>query len=116
MARSALFCVGSRKPRRQMKNEVIASLEEATIRYTGAELRQDDEDVFLQLCHLARGRPVDDMIEFSAYAMLKSLGWGHSSKAYQRLRDCIDRLKANALKVSLDTDGRTVEFGGIAYT
>lgn len=112
MARSALFCVGSRKPRRQFKNEVIASLEETTIRYTGAELRQDDEDVFLQLCHLARGRPVDEMIEFSAYAMLKGLSWGHSSKAYQRLRDCIDRLKANALKVHLVIDGKNVEFSG----
>lgn len=112
MARSALFCVGSRKPRRQFKNEIIASLEDTTLRYSGQELRQDDEDVFLQLCHLARGRPVDEMIEFSGYGMLKELGWGHSSKSYTRLRDCMDRLKANALKVAFTIDGKPVEFAG----
>jgi len=112
MARSSLFCVGSKKPRRQFQNEVIASLEETTIRYTGSELRQDDESVFLQLCHLARGRCVDEMIEFSAFSMLKELEWGDSARAYQRLRECIDRLKANALKVGFNIDGKTVEFSG----
>lgn len=113
MARSALFCVGSRAPRVQLKNALIASLSDTTIRYTGTELRQDDEDVFLQLCHLARGRSVDDMIEFSAYSMLKFLGWGFSAKSYTRLRECIERLKANALKVSVKLDEKKqVEFSG----
>lgn len=111
-ARSALFCVGSRSRRRHLKNEEIAALNDTVIRYTGTELRQDDEDVFLQLVHLARGKPVVDTVEFSAYAMLKELSWGHSSKAYERLRECIDRLKANALKVSFKVDGREIGFAG----
>lgn len=111
-ARSALFCVGSRSRRRHLKNEEIAALNDTVIRYTGTELRQDDEDVFLQLVHLARGRPVIDTVEFSAYGMLKELSWGHSSKAYERLRECIDRLKANALKVSFKVDGREIGFAG----
>lgn len=110
-ARSALFSVG-KGARRQLKNETIATLQDTQIRYTGTQLRQDDEDVFLQLIHLARGRPVVDFVEFSAYGMLKELAWWHSSRSYTRLRDCIERLKANALKITFNIDGRTVTFAG----
>lgn len=111
-ARSALFCVGSKATRRNLHNQPIAAMRDTVIRYTGMELRQDDEDVFLQLVHLARGRPSSELVEFSAYGMLKELGWGDSAKAYTRLRECLERLKANALKIEFNVAGRPVGFMG----
>lgn len=111
-ARSALFSVGSRSERKNLKNARIAALNDTVILYTGSELRQDDEDVFLQLVHLARGRPVADFVDFTAYSMLKELGWGHSSKSYTRLKECIDRLKANSLKVEVKNADRKGVFSG----
>ena len=112
IARSALFSVGSRAVRRNLKNAEIASFKDTLMTYTGSELRQDDEDVFLQLVHLMRGRPAVDIVEFSAYGMLKELGWGYSKRAYDRLRDCLDRLKANALKVESKDNGRPFVYSG----
>lgn len=113
-ARSALFCVGSRATRRNLNKAKIASFNDTEMFYTGSELRQDDEDVFLQLVHLMRGRTATDMVDFSGYGMLKELGWGYSKRSYDRLRDCLDRLKANALQVaSKDKDTAYVYSGSL---
>ncbi|UBM12731.1 plasmid replication initiator TrfA [Cupriavidus metallidurans] len=111
LARSALFnCNKASGQRKDYKNFPVASLPGAEITYTGEELRQDDADVFLEICHLARETPLGDRVEFTAYSMLKALGWGRSTKAYARLSNAIDRLKANMTKVKF-ADGRK-GFGG----
>ena len=55
-ARSALFNVANARKgeRSNVKRLEIAALRGISITYTGEELRQDDEDVFLQLLHIAR--------------------------------------------------------------
>lgn len=116
-ARSALFCIGSRSARRKMSNVLITSVRGSSVTYTGEELRQDDQDVFLQLVHLARGRTTEQLqhpVKFKAYRMLKELGWPFSKIGYKRLRDCIDRLKANSLKVRFvkSDRGRPATFAG----
>ncbi len=106
LVRSALFTIGnSRQKRSFRKDAVIAALGEVEITYTGEELRQDDEDVFLQLVHLARLAPLGETVEFTAHAMLKALRWSTDSRAYQRLRDSINRLAATGLSVSNDENG-----------
>lgn len=111
LARSALFTVGNRNQRRaNLKNKLVASLTGFGITYTGEELRQDDEDAFLQLLHICRRQPLGEPVEFKAHAMLNELKWGRSSKAYQRLRDSIQRLKACSLTVA--TDGGKRGFSG----
>lgn len=73
-ARSALFnCNKASGKRQDYKNYPVASLAGAEITYTGEELRQDDADVFLEICHLARETPLGDRVEFTAYSMLKAL-------------------------------------------
>ena len=57
-ARSALFCIGARSVRRMMNNVVISSVHHTEVRYTGEELRQDDQDLFLQLVSLGAARKV----------------------------------------------------------
>jgi len=100
LARSALFTIGnSSDPREQHKGTVIFALQGIEMSYTGEELRQDDEDVFLQLIHIARLQPISHGVEVAAHHLLKELGWGTGKADYLRLKATIDRLKANALKL-----------------
>ena len=109
-ARSALFTIGYRRtPRQHFKGEVVAAMGNTVITYTGEELRQDDETVLLQLIHMARLNPINKPVCFTSYSFLKEIRWStQGQNHYKRFSDCIDRLKANSLKV---TDGDT-SYGG----
>lgn len=101
MARSALFtCANQRTARAEFKREKIATVAGYDLHYTGTELRQDDEDVFLQIVHFARIQPLGDVVEISGNALLRALGWNSSAKSYTRLRDIIERLKEGTIKIS----------------
>ena len=103
LARSALFTAGNPSDQRDnLKNAEIYSVKGVKIFYTGEELRQDDEDVFLQIVHWARRFPLGDAVEFSAHSLLKALGWDTSSAGYSRLRDVLSRLKVTSVTVSAD--------------
>ncbi|MEA3413565.1 MAG: plasmid replication initiator TrfA [Pseudomonadota bacterium] len=102
-ARSALFTVGnSRRKREHFVQKTIDTFGNVEITYTGEELRQDDEDVFLQLLHISRISPLGEEIEFTAHQMLKSLNWPTNKPAYDRLRRTIHRLSATGVTVSAD--------------
>lgn len=106
LVRGALFTVGNcRHHRAYRKNMVIAVLGSTEINYTGEELRQDDEDVFLQIVHLARLSPLGTEVEFTGHSLLKALEWPTNSRSYNRLRDTITRLSATGLEVRSETHG-----------
>jgi hypothetical protein len=117
MARSALFNVaGHRAGKRELlKQKPIEALSGIAMTYTGEELRQDDEDVFLQLLHIGRSQDLGTVVRFTGYAMIKDLGWDNSSKGYNRLIECISRLKATSLELKVadpnGTDG-VMGYGG----
>lgn len=106
-ARSALFNVANARKgdRHNFKRKEIATVKGASITYTGEELRQDDEDVFLQILHIARVQELGTEVRFTAYALLNELGWTKNSASYRRLIDCLDRLKASAVAVTVDLPG-----------
>lgn len=106
IVRSALFTVGNKNQKRNyLKEAVIAALGDVQITYTGEELRQDDEDVFLQILHLSRSVPLGEPIDFTAYSMLQSLGWTTDGRAYDRLRRSLTRLNATSLNISKADQG-----------
>lgn len=113
-ARSALFAVGNRRDARQfLKDAPIAAVNGITITYRGEELRQDDEDVFLQLLHLARGQDVQTVVGFTAGAMLRELGWTRNSASMDRLVECINRMVASSISVTVsDHNGIRENFTG----
>lgn len=113
LARSALFSVARQnEPRQHLKERPITSVKGVEIFYTGEELRQDDEDVFLNLVHLARSQPLGHEVSFTAYSMLKSMGWPTSAPSYERLRLCILRLTANAVEIRFDVGSGKRGYGG----
>lgn len=100
IARSALFTARNRKQTRAtLRQAQIAIIGEGRISYTGEELRQDDETVWLQLIHLAKEQPLGKIVEFTPYAFIKAICWPIKGQSYLRLRDVLTRLQATALSI-----------------
>lgn len=105
IARSALFTVGNRKrstTRPHLRRVKVAALNGIGIEYTGEQLFQDDHDVFMQVCHIARMHPLGTVVRFTAFSMIKRLGWTETTSSYERLSTVLDRLKATALHVTFE--------------
>lgn len=105
LARSALFCVGNvrKGERKYFDRELIAATGGITLIYTGTELRQDDQDVFLQVLHMAKEQQLGENIKFTAWSMILALGWAKNIDSYERLSVCMNRLKATALRLTVET-------------
>lgn len=111
IVRSALFTARNAKtPRVYRDNEVLAVIGPGEIRYTGKELRQDDEDVLMCLVNLARklfgneelANPENRYrIPFTRGTLISELGWTRNARSYQRLRACLTRLKATELVIKI---------------
>ena len=106
LARCALFTSSGKGEARSMyKRQEIVAVQGYLIQYTGEELRQDDQDVFLQIVHLARMYPLGNEVEVTGHAILQALGWGRSTPNYDRLKNCIGRLVEGTVWVTFN-DGR----------
>ena len=103
-ARSALFSVANirAKERKNFKRHQIAALKGISITYTGEQLRQDDEDVFLQILHISRMQELGTEVRFTANSMIIELGWTRNASSYKRLIDCIDRMTASSIAVTVE--------------
>ena len=100
IVRSALFTAKNRKqPRENLKRAVVAVIGEGQITYTGEELRQDDETVWLQLIHLARENGLATPFQFTPYSFCLALNWSLTGQSYDRLDKCMTRLQATSLKI-----------------
>lgn len=99
--RSALFRVGDkREPRQMMQKAEIATVADYALSFTGEEFRIDDEDVLLQLLHLARGQEASEegfRVAFSSTQMLQTLKWGTGAAAHEKLRASIERLQSGSI-------------------
>jgi TrfA protein len=109
IARTSLFTAakhdsGSQKREFYEKPKQLASLSNITINYRGQELRQDDASVFMTLLHLARNTSLGEPVRFTAYSMLKELGWSVNSQEYRHLRECCERLQFTSLKISTNDE------------
>ncbi|NUX58705.1 plasmid replication initiator TrfA [Paraburkholderia youngii] len=93
LARSALFRVADpRKAREQFKDARVASWVRTEIRYSGEELRQDDQDVFMQLVHVMRKQELGNQVVVFGSDLLSALKWSDSQEQYDRLFHCIKRM------------------------
>ena len=100
IANSALFNARNRRQARvYLKQYEIAVIGNGKITFTGEELRQDDETIWLQLIHLAKERPLGNAVDFTPFSLCKAVGWSIDGRSYERLRQCLDRLQATSLSV-----------------
>lgn len=116
IVRSALFNARNRKtPREGYRQQPLAIIGEGKITYTGEELRQDDQTVWLQLLHQAKAQRVGDVVEFTPYSFCKAVGWSVGGASYQRLRDIFTRLQATSLSVYSQRLGQGVSLSMLPY-
>lgn len=116
--RSALFNARNRnQSRRYFRNEAIEIIDQsARISFTGEELRQSDESVWLQLIHLAKEVPIGSPVEFTAYSMVQSLRLAKSKPNpghVERLCESLRRMQATSLVVHSNRLGRGVSLSMI---
>ena len=108
--RSSLFAAVQGKDRRFMKEEVLASQNGITVKFTGEQLNQSDLDVWETLEHLARQHPLGHVRSFTAHGLLKALGLHTGNKDHKWLHSVIIRLTACAVQIT--HSGRTY-FGSL---
>ena len=102
LVRCAVFSAKNRKePRVSYLSAtplVLPLIGGGEIRYTGEDLRQDDETVWMQLVHMAK-ETRSEWITFTPYSLLKAINWPVKGDSYTRLLTSLRRLKANSLEV-----------------
>ena len=107
--RGALFAAIQGKTRQSgLSEQLIATQDGITIRYTGAQLDQADLDVWEQALHLVRTQALGTECHFTEKGFLKALGrqTGKSDRTW--LRSAISRLTVATVEIS---NGR-VTYGG----
>jgi hypothetical protein len=111
MLRSALFGAIRRGPRRDMENELIPSLSNLVIRYTGKRLDQADLDVYLGTLQFAQvqGVPLGRPIYCKDREFLRAIGRNTGKTDRNWLNEARTRLKANQVEILVSS---TKGYGG----
>lgn len=110
--RSALFGVFGKGARRYLEQVQVATTGDAQILYTGQRLDQGDLDVWEAILHLARRQPLGAQCEFTAYQLLRLICKTDTGGNRRTLHRRILRLKATALEMSCNVQGRRVTYIG----
>jgi hypothetical protein len=100
--RSALFSAIQSKDRKFLDRAVLGGQEGITVRFTGKQLNQEDLTLWETLVHLAKVQPLGNICEFTAYDILKTLGFGDSGKEREILHEGIIRLGACMVEILID--------------
>ena len=97
--RSALFTVtNSNRTRTYLAQKPIACIGNTKIIYTGEELRQDDEDVWMQLIYLSTNQQ-GESVSFYPYRLLADLDWPKRTQYKEKLRQILSRLSATEIQI-----------------
>jgi hypothetical protein len=97
IARSSLFVTkGTSIPRKSIKRQTMFHLhKDISIVYTGEELRAvDDEIVWMEILNISQTVKIGDPFEFNIVDLMKSIGWARNGHYYEKIRQCLSRLKA----------------------
>ena len=109
--RGALFAAIQGKGRIAMhRQELIATQDGVTIRYTGDQLDQADLDVWETVLHIARLQGLGTELHFTAHAFLKALGRQTGKSGHDWLSSAFARLGATWVEIS---DGRRTYLGSL---
>lgn len=99
MIRSSLFNISNHNCKREyLKERKLYSFQSTEITYTGEELRQDDEDIWLQLIYLASNAR-SEKVECRPYTFLKHIKWPQRTQYRDKLKDCLTRMSATTIKI-----------------
>lgn len=97
--RSALFGVSNTRKLHQ-KRTIITAVDGYVVRFKGESFNQTDLDLWTMLVHMARLQPLGTEVEFTAHALLKSLGRGTSGKEHEDLKEQLMRLIGGVVEIT----------------
>ncbi len=100
LLRSATFSAG--KPtnvRKAFKEHKLPALGHHTISYSGPQLFQPELDVWLQIVHLCRLRPLGLETDFQVRTFLKALGRSSGKSDYEWLASTFMTLRSTAIRI-----------------
>jgi hypothetical protein len=100
LIRSSLFTVSNHNTRREyIKERNLYTFGATKITYTGEELRQDDEDVWLQIIYYF-SRVEENYVDFMPYTVLRELDWPARTQYCEKLKSSIIRMSATNICIS----------------
>jgi hypothetical protein len=102
-ARSSLFTVRNKSDGRVhlLQTKLFHYNEYITIEYTGQELRaEDDEIIWLQILNYGKNVPLGEEFEIEIKNIVKDVGWSKSGRNYERVRECVKRLRGGLVVAS----------------
>lgn len=97
IARSSLFVAKAKDSTRAIiKRQTMFHLhKDISIIYTGEELRADDDElVWMEILNTSQTVKLGDPFEFNIVDLIKSIGWSRNGHYYDKVRQCLSRLKA----------------------
>jgi hypothetical protein len=99
LIRSSLFTVTNHNIKREyIKERDLFTFGNIKISYTGEELRQDDQDVWLQIIYLFSNAK-DCYVDFLPYTILNHIDWPARTQYRDKLKDCINRMSATNISI-----------------
>jgi len=102
LVRCALFSARNHNVSRQLYGAsnplVFQVIGGGEVKYTGEELRQDDELVWMHLVHLCK-EACSEWVSFTPYQFLKAIGWHTTKIYYARLFESFARLAGGLIMV-----------------
>lgn len=102
LVRCAVFSAKNRKEQREVYRAnaplTVPVIGGGEVIYTGEELRQDDETVWMQLVHMSK-ESRSPVVYFTPYSFFKSINWPYKGTSYTRLLTTIRRLKGASIEV-----------------
>lgn len=109
LLRGALFGVSTER-KLLAKRTLLTSVGGYEIRFKGETFNQTDLDVVSKLLDVAMPHPLGKRVEFTAHALLKTLGRGTGGKDHDQLKEEITRLMGGVVEIS-DTQGQKTYMG-----
>ncbi|MFO1350336.1 MAG: plasmid replication initiator TrfA [Gammaproteobacteria bacterium] len=94
-----LFTREAPEQRPYLEGVPLALRDGGVVAYRGPVLAADDQAVWSALLLLDRSAQQPEWVEFSPAAFLKLLGWGVNRHSCARLRACLERMQATALRI-----------------
>lgn len=114
LVRCAVFAAKNRKERRSIYRAIepliVPVIGGGEVIYTGEELRQDDETVWMQLVHMSK-EARSPQVFFSPHAFIQAIKWPNNGASYTRLLTTLRRLKTASLEVYSSRFDRGVSTG-----
>lgn len=101
--RSSLFGVVGKGHREYKENELKATVQGLTVKFTGKQLDQADLDVYLECIRRCSNHTLGSFVRFSIYDFLKSIGRNTGKSDHEWIKKSFLRLSANAVEIG---DGR----------